>query len=162
MENSKNGFYDIVRLCKGGLTLDIPTFDSSLNNKIVDIPWNIEKVRVPRAYALGIFVDSNLEKMYKDGYFTVEPNADFEKEVADLFAPVEDKVNVIDDKTIISYLTKGNRMAVKEMLKDDVNRSKLIVTARENIGIISTSMVKFLEETLNIELMVEDDTADKQ
>lgn len=160
MENAQTrSFYDIVKLCKGGLSLNLPAFDSSSNNKQVRIPYDINKVRVSRVHALGIFTDSALEKMYKQGYFRVEPVAEFEKDVASCLSPVENKIEVASDDVIIGYLTKGNRAAIKKLIEEGgiVNKDKIIVLARENIGQLSTTMVKDLEKILSIELIIENE-----
>ena len=153
-----NGFYELVKLCKGGLSLNMPAFDASANDKLVSIPWNVQKVRIPRIYALGIFTDATLQSMYEKGYFRIEPAAEFEKDVASIFAPVEDKVEVIADETIMNYLVKGNRAAIKKLIEDnDVNRLNTISLAREHISEIPTSMVRDLEKILSVELIIEND-----
>lgn len=153
-----NNFYDIVRQVKGGLTLTLPTFDSTGIPRTFTIAHNIDKIRVPRNYALGIFTDPTLEQMYKEGMFTVEPSADFEKDVAEVYMPIERTVDIIPDKTIIDYLKKGNRVKVKDIAEQGgVNRDKLIVLARENIGDIPSSMIKYLEDLLKVELQVENE-----
>ena len=159
MDNKANGFYDIVRLCKGGLSLTLPAFDASVPSKTVEIPWNVNKIRVPRTLALGIFVDGTLERMYKEGYFRIEPSAQFEKEVAEIFFPVEDKVTIVSDDVILTYLTKGNRAQIKKIVEEGgVNKDKVIVLARENIGSISTSMIRDLEKILSVELVVDNES----
>ena len=154
--NTAPSFYEIVKLCKGGLTLDLPAFDSSAQNRVVTIDWNVNKIRIPRQYALGIFVDGTLQKMYEEGYFTVEPAATFTKEVAEIFYPVENKVNVASDEEILMALKKGDRVKIKKIVESGVvNKDKVIVLARENIGLISTSMVRDLEKLLSVELVVD-------
>lgn len=158
MDNKTPGFYDIVRLCKGGLALRLPAFDASSNDKTVNIDWNVQKVRVPRQFALGIFTDSTLERMYKQGYFKVEPVAQFEKEVAEIFFPVEDKVEAISEDKILTALTKGDRVTVKKIIADGgANKDKVIIIARENIGNLSSSMIRDLEKILGVELEVENE-----
>lgn len=154
----KTGFYDIVKNCRGSLVLNLPAFDSSAINRRVDIKYNVEKVRVPRIYALGIFIDGTLENMYKQGKFRIEPADKFEKEVSEIFFPVENKAEVIDIKTIKEYLLKGNRVKIKELINSNaVARENIIITAREMYGDLSTSMIKDLEAILGIELTVEDE-----
>lgn len=151
-------YYDIVKKIKGGLSLTIPTFDATGVPREFFIPHDLKSIRVPRLYALGIFADPVLERLYKEGAFTVEPAAEFEKEVAEIYMPVEDKKPVIEEKTILDYLKKGNRVKVKEIVQENgLNKDKLIVITRENISEISTSMVKFLEELLGVELQVENE-----
>lgn len=159
MENRVNpGFYDIIKLCKGGLSLNMPAYDSSSINRVVNIDYNVSKIRVPRVYALGVFVDAALERMYKEGYFRIEPAATFEKEVAEIFFPVENKAEVVSDETIKDYLLKGNRAKIKELVTTNtVAKDSIIILARENIGDLSTSMIKDLEKLLGVELVVEDE-----
>ena len=101
--------------------------------------------------------------MYEDGYFKVEPAAEFEKEVAAIFFPVENRPNVVEETVILEYLQKGNRAAIKKLIEgNDVNKDNVILIARENIGAIPTSMVRDLEKILSVELTIENESADEQ
>lgn len=152
------GFYDLVKNCRGGLVLNLPAFDSSSINRRVEFQWNVDKIRVPRTYALGVFVDGTLEKMYKEGMFRIEPAAQFEKEVSEIFFPVENKADVISTELIKDYLLKGNRAKIKELVTtNEVAKDNIIIIARENIGDLSTSMIKDLEKMFGVELVVEDE-----
>lgn len=163
MMEKVNGFYEIVKLYKGGLSLDMPAFDVSVNNRKVVIPWDVKKVRVPRVFALGIYTDGTLQRMYEEGYFKVEPAAEFQKEVAEIFAPVENKPNIVEESIILDYLLKGNRAAVRKLIEqNDVNKENVILLARENIDRISTSMVRDLEKILSVELIIENENVDEQ
>lgn len=151
-------YYDIVKTCKGALVLDIPAFDSSAINKRIEFAWDEKQHRVPRIFALGIFNDSTLENMYKAGYFKVEPAAEFEREVAAIYAPVEEKVSVPSDDEIIKYLVAGNRVKIKELFaRGGIVKDTIITLARAHIGDIPTSMVKDLEQLLGVELAVENE-----
>lgn len=157
MDNKVIGSYDIVKLCKGGLVLNLPAYDSSAINRRVEIENGVTKVRVPRTYALGVFIDPTLEYMYREGYFTVEPKAEFEKEVATIFAPVVESIPVATDEEIVKALKSGNRVKIRSWLNTTVNKDKVIILARENIGDISTSMIADLEKDLGVELTVDDE-----
>ena len=161
MNTNTPGFYDIVKLCPGNLSLDLPAFDASSNNRRVMIDWNVKQVRVPKQFALGIFTDGTLTRMYEQGYFKIEPAAQFEKEVESIYYPVEEKVEIFDDATVMTALTKGDRVKVKTMIASgEVNRQKVITLARANIGNLSTSMVRDLEKILAVELTVENEDAE--
>ena len=163
MMEKVNGFYEIVKLYKGGLSLDMPAFDVSVNNRKVVIPWDVKKVRIPRVFALGIYTDGTLQRMYEEGYFKVEPAAEFQKEVAEIFAPVENKPNVVEESVVLDYLLKGNRAAVRKLIEqNDVNKENVILLARENIDRISTSMVRDLEKILSVELIIENESDNEQ
>lgn len=157
--NTQNvGYYDIVKLCKGGLALRLPTFDSSAIEKRIDFQYNTPKIRVPRAYALGIFVDSTLERMYKEGYFRVEPADKFEQEVAEIFYPVTNKSKIYTQPDILGLLKSGNRVKIRELIEQNsVNKDNIIITAREHIGELSNSMIRDLEKLLSVELEVENE-----
>lgn len=151
-------YYDIVKKTKGSLSLTIPTFDATGIPREFFISYELDKIRVPRLYALGIFADPVLERMYKEGAFTVEPAAEFEKEIAEIYMPIEDKKPIIEEKTLLDYLKKGNRVKIKEIVQENgINKDKLVIIARENINDISTSMVKFLEDLLGVELQIENE-----
>lgn len=150
-------YYDIVKTCKGNLSLVLPAFDLSSQPRAVYIPHNIQKVRIPRVFALGVFTDNTLEKMYKEGYFKIEPAKQFEAEVAEIFYPVENKVSAITDAEILTMLKQGNRKAIRELIDgNDVNRDNTTILAREHIDELPVSMVKDLNVILGVELEVED------
>jgi hypothetical protein len=149
-------FYDIVKKCKGGLSLVIPSFDLSAPERTVVIAHNIKKVRVPRAFALGIFSNPTLERMYKSGIFTVEPAKQFEAEVASIFFPIEDKVCAVPEEEILTMLKQGNRKGIRELVQgNEVNRDNVIILAREHIGDIPLSMIDDLNKILGVELQIE-------
>lgn len=149
--------YDIVKKVKGGLALDLPAFDSSVQNMLVEIPHNVQKKRVNRVHALGIFTDGTLERMYREGYFTVEPVAAFEEDVASVFYPIEDKVVLPTDEELLLMLIKGNRKAVRTLIEEKgaAARQQVVLTAQEHIDDIPTSMISDLEKILGTELIIE-------
>ena len=101
--------------------------------------------------------------MYEKGYFKVEPAAEFHKEVAEIFAPVENKPNIVEESVILEYLLKGNRAAVRKLVEENnVNKDNVILLARENIDKLSTSMVRDLEKILSVELIIENENIDEQ
>lgn len=156
--------YDIVKKCKGNLVLRMPAFDSSVQDKEVYIPQGVQMKRVGRVHALGIFTDATLEQMYREGYFTVEPAAAFEQDVASVFYAVGEKVTMPSDETIIGYLTKGNRKGVRTLIEEEGEavRQQVIVLARENIDNIPTSMISDLEKLLGTVLIVEESGDDDE
>lgn len=152
----KLNFYDIVRLAKGTLALEMPSYDMTAPVRTVIIPHNVDKVRVPRTFALGIFTDATLEKMYKSGDFKIEPEKQFEQEVAEIFFPIEGKAVIADEKEIVTMLRQGNRIGIKKLLEENsANRDNVIILAREHIGEISLSMIDFLNDFLQVELQID-------
>ena len=150
-------FYDIVKNCKGGLSLIMPSYDMTTPERLVIIPHNIKKVRVPRTFALGIFTEPTLERMYKQGKFKIEPAKQFEAEVAEIFFPIEDKVVAASEEEITLALRQGNRKAIRELIQgNDVNRDNVIILAREHVNELPLSMVDDLNKILGVELQVED------
>lgn len=149
-------FYDIVKQYKGGLTLIMPSYDSTLPNKTVTIPYNVDRVRVPATFALGIYVDGALQQMYEQGYFKIEPEAAFKAEIAKVFAPVEDFAKIETDPQILEALKKGNRVKIKTLVEaSEVNRENVLEIARVNKGDIPTSMIQYIEELFGVELTVD-------
>lgn len=149
-------FYDIVKTCKGGLSLKMPSYDMTTPERLVIIPYNVKKVRIPRTFALGIFTNGTLERMYKQGKFKIEPVKQFEAEVAEIFFPIEDKVEPVSEEAIVTMLKQGNRKAVKELIQgNDVNRDNVIILAREHIQELPLSMIDDLNKILGVELQVE-------
>lgn len=153
-------FYDIVKHCRGSLTLVLPAYDMSSQPREVRIDHNLKKVRVPRVFALGVFANPTLESMYKEGMFTVEPAQKFQTEIAEIFYPIENQVEATSDKEIITMLKQGNRIGIKKVLESGTtNRDNVIILARNNIGEISLSMIDFLNDILQVELQIENDTS---
>jgi hypothetical protein len=157
-EKAVQNFYDIVKVCRGGLSLDLPAYDSSVQNRLVRFEPKTERMRVARVFALGIFVDPVLEQMYKEGYFRVEPEKVFETDVENVFYPIEDKIPTHSDEELMTYLTKGNRQKIREIMEESpVAREAIITLASENIDSLSQSMIKDLEKMLQVELIVDEE-----
>ena len=153
----KMNFYDLVKVTEGSLGLVVPAFDMSSQPRVIDMPFNLKKVRIPRTFALGIFTDAILEDMYKRGKFKIEPEKAFEEDVAEVFYPVENKAVIVDSKEIVKMLKTGNRIGIKKLLgENDVNRDNVIMLAREHLPDISVSMIEDLNKMLDVELQVED------
>ena len=149
-------FYDIIKNTKGTLSLTLPSYDMTAPERVITIPFNAKQIRVPRTFALGIFVDPVLESMYKKGKFRVEPADKFEAEVAEIFYPIEDKVKVYAEAEIVKMLQQGNRVGIRQLLEESgANRDNVIIIAREHIGDIPMSMIQDLEKMLGVELQVE-------
>lgn len=152
------GFYDIIKKTKGSLTLNLPSYDMTSQPRRVHIAHNAKKVRIPRVFALGVFVDPTLEKAYKAGKFVIEPVKQFEAEVSEIFYPVENKVELISDEDIIKMLKQGNRVGIKKAIEENpANRDNIIILARDNIGDISHSMIKDLNAMFGTEMEIEDE-----
>ena len=149
-------FYDIIKNCKGGLSLVMPSYDMTAPERLVIIPHNVKKVRIPRTFALGIFTNPTLERMYKQGEFHIEPAKQFEAEVAEIFFPIENKINIVDEANIVTMLKQGNRKGIRELIQgNDVNRDNVIILAKEHIEELPLSMVDDLNKILGVELQVE-------
>jgi hypothetical protein len=94
--------------------------------------------------------------MYKDGKFRIEPIKQFEEDVAEVFFPIENKVEIVGEEEIVKMLRGGNRVGIKKLLSENsVNRDNVILAAREHIGDIPSSMIEDLNKILGVELQVE-------
>lgn len=136
--------------------MSIPAYDNSVNEKILRFAHNTISLKVSPVHALGIITDPNLERMYKQGYFKVEPEKEFKAEVEKVFYPVETAV-IFDRDSILTFMLKNNRKALKDLIVENpVNRENVIDVARENIENLSQSTIKFLNELLKVELVIEE------
>lgn len=152
------GFYDIIKKTKGSLVLHLPAYDMTSQPRRIDMPYNLTKVRVPRVFALGIFTEPTLERMYKEGLFTVEPAKQFEIEVGEIFYPVEDKKTILEDDEIVKMLKQGNRVGIKKIIEENpACRDNILILTRTNVGEIPSSMLKDLSVLFGTELEIEDE-----
>ena len=152
------GFYDIIKKTKGSLTLHLPAYDLTSQPRRVHIPHNSTKVRIPRTFALGIFTDSTLEDMYKEGRFVIEPVKQFETEVGEIFYPVENKKVIPADEEIVKMLKQGNRVGIKKIIEENPGcRDNILILTRANLGEIPSSMLKDLSALFGTELEIEDE-----
>ena len=157
MARETQNYYDIVKLCKGGLVLNLPSHDSTVLSRRIEFAHNVDKIRVPRTHALGIFIDGTLERMYKEGYFKVEPEASFNAEIEEIFFPIQGVAETFDDEVVTKALMSGNRMKIKEIIGTSaVNRDKVLKISKEIQADLSVAMIKDLEKIFGVELMVDD------
>ena len=162
MEN-KPIFYDIVKKYRGGLVLRLPAYDSSVQDRVINFKHNVEKIRVPRIYALGIYIDNTLLRMYQEGYFSIEPADVFLEDSKEINSIDIEPVKIYSKDEILKQLKSNNRVFVKNILKEnDVNRENIITIVRENIDTLPSSLIKDLEKILAVKLTIEEDDEDEE
>lgn len=154
--SEQRNYYDIVKLIDGSLVLDLPAYDTSVNNKIIRFEHDTKVIKVSETHALGVITDPILERMYKGGYFKIEPEAAFLAQVEKKFYPVE-APKAATTEQILNYLKRNNRKAIKDLVAEStVGAENVVSVATAHVDELTQSTIKFLNELLEIELVIEE------
>jgi hypothetical protein len=155
---TNNEFYTIIKVCKGGLVLDIPDYKGQYANKMIKFTYREEKKMVNRNYALGILADPVLSDMFKAGkYFTIDPLKDFLADAKELMLDTGAAPEKVNYKEIDSALRNNNQAKIKNYLKDPKYPEIIIERAEAMFDNLSTGMINFLNKELNISLGKEEE-----
>lgn len=152
----------ITKACVGSLTLTLQNPVTGVISRII-LRADEPKRMVPVATAALVYTDmySGAFRMYKDGYFTFDKpevvyNYAYEHGMI-IGDPEICKQSVtesyLDD--IAKAILSGNKDKIEEFCKTDKGCEDLARVAREHVGELRQSMIKYIEEKIGVPLTVE-------
>ena len=127
-------------------------------SKTIHLTKRMPKQALPEDWALGVFFDTNLYAMYKDGFFTFDKNEDLVKaaiannvyfdEVLD-FTPAKETI----ERDILTILKAGNRSNILKAI-DKHGKDFVKDVAVANVSELTNAITSMLEEMFKISLTV--------
>ena len=163
---SENRNYVLIKTTPNTVLFDLhPVSNYAMTRRIV-LTNRSPKVALPQDWALGVFQDSGLYGMYKQGLFTFDDNdavvkAAFEAGVyfdeALDFTPAK----VDQTKDILTELESGNRSRINAAIQK-YGADNVRDVAAQSINSLSTGVVNMLEGILHVQLTVDEDFVSKQ
>lgn len=147
--------FTIVKNIKGNLALRMPSHNYSSQDISFIIKDKVKSRPIPATYALGIFIDPVLETMYKKGYFSIEPEAEFRNLSAKNFYVIESKKQY-SGKEITECLLSQNIEKINKIIESgNFAKKQVLINAKEIIDQLNNNTINFLEEKYQVELTIE-------
>lgn len=157
-------YVTLNKTCVGSLILTVINPVTSIATRI-RLASNEPKRTIPVATAALIYADTygGAYRLYKQGYFNFsDPKAVYDYALEQGLIIGDESVVVQDRQVETDYLDKilaalksGNRLNVEKLLTSDKSKRDVATVAREHVGELQQSMIKYLEEKLQVGLTVE-------
>lgn len=150
--------FTFIKNIKGGLTINLSSYDMMLPNRNFTIPYNIEKVSIPEQYALGLFVSESALQQFKDGYFTIEHFEELEQmaQTIGLFSEIE-QAKILSKDEIATCLAEKDVEKVDEIIArcNYIEMTNLVVCAREIIDSLPKNIIDKIGNACGVDLEIE-------
>lgn len=132
---------------------------SSLNRQIY-LTYRMPEAALPMDWALGIFINPSLYKMYKEGIFTFDNNEALLKAAIEKGLIFEEELSqfnikqVNKEEEILKIIKKGNRKEILKIIEDE-GRDMVISVVSLNIDTLQYAIVQMLESILGVQLTID-------
>lgn len=156
-------YYVITKTRPGNVFFSLSPIDNSSQTRIIKLTDHMPSTRLPREWALGVFTNDSVFTMYEKGYFSFG-----DKSAAIKNAAVEEGVYFgTDSENFVIKDNIGNDAKILETLKNSKSRSEIVdlakkypedvvLIARDNVDDLPTGTIKTIEDTLKVQILVED------
>lgn len=157
MEN----YYVITKTKPGNVYFELHPISNADLKRMIKLTDKMPSTRLPKDWALGIFLDGEVFSLYKKGYISFgDKSSEIKKAAIDegVYFGTEEELAVINatDKTkeILDALKNSKRSAIIDFINKDPQTVALI--AREHLEELSTGVVGLVEEKLKVQIKVDE------
>lgn len=157
MENKQA--YTFVKNIRGSLHFTLDSYNMQLPTKDFFIPYNADRIIVPFAYALGLFISDGALTSFNQGCFTIEDYESLKAAAEEVgFLPSEKPTIKFTIKEIEKILLDGKIEKVKEVInsKDFVSVNNLLVLAHEHLKELPSGIIRVINESCGVELEIDE------
>lgn len=158
-------YYVITKTAPGDIYLSVSPISNTGLSRIIVLDEKRPSARLPKDWALGIFLDPGTFSIFEKGYFTfdkldeivqlaIAEKVYFGEELA--FEP--GKVDYTEE--ILTVLKGGKRTEILALIENYKTPDKmkiLLSIAGEYSGDLSTSVVSLLEKELNTQIQIDEE-----
>lgn len=158
MEN----YYVITKSRPGNVYIELHPISNASQQRIIKLTDQMPSTRLPKDWALGVFLDANVFELYKKGYFTFGNKTDEIKAAAieeGVFFGDEEELAAISDvgdkgKKILTVLKGGKRTEIIDIIKADPEA--VVMVARDNVNDLTTGVINLIEEQLKVQIRIDE------
>lgn len=159
-ETTNKKFYVIVKTVPGNVFFSLSPIDNSNQTRVIKLTDEMPKARLPRNWALGVFLNQPVFRMFEKGVFTFE---ELDTIVADAiqeqvyFGDKQLDFKAAEPNTtqiIENILKEGNKDKIDELFRKH-RRDSVMVIAKNILSQLTMETIKMLEERTGIQLVVE-------
>jgi hypothetical protein len=153
MEN----YYVLTKTRPGDLYITLRPISDTNQMRIIKLTSQMPSTRLPKDWALGVFLDAKVFTFYQKGYFSFGDKTDeIVKAAVDAgvyFGDKEIKDNSNRQNEVLKVLKEGKRTEIIAFIKKDPELVALVT--RANIGELTTNVVGLVEDQLGIQLTID-------
>lgn len=153
MEN----YYVLTKTRPGDLYITLRPISDTNQMRIIKLTSQMPSTRLPKDWALGVFLDAKVFTFYQKGYFSFGDKTDeIVKAAVDAgvyFGDKEIKDNSNRQNEVLKALKEGKRTEIIAFIKKDPELVALVT--RANIGELTTNVVSLVEDQLKIQLTID-------
>ena len=155
MEN----YYVLTKTRPGDLYITLRPISDTNQMRIIKLTSQMPSTRLPKDWALGVFLDAKVFTFYQKGYFSFGDKTDeIVKAAIDAGVYFGKEVDIKDNSKnqdeVLKILKEGKRMSIVDYIKKDPELVAMV--ARQNIDSLTTAVVGLVEQQLGIQLTVDE------
>lgn len=153
MEN----YYVLTKTRPGDLYITLRPISDTNQMRVIKLTSQMPSTRLPKDWALGVFLDADVFAFYQKGYFTFGNKTDelikAAVESGVYFGDEEIKDHSDKQDKVLKALKDEKRTEIISFIKQDPELVAMV--ARENVGELKTNVVRLVEDQLGIQLQVD-------
>ena len=153
MEN----YYVLTKTRPGDLYITLRPISDTNQMRIIKLTSQMPSTRLPKDWALGVFLDAKVFTFYQKGYFSFgDKTEEIVKAAVDAgvyFGDKEIKDNSNRQDEVLKVLKEGKRTEIIAFIKKDPELVALVT--RAHIGELTTNVVGLVEDQLGIQLTID-------
>ena len=156
MEN----YFVITKTRPGSVYFTLHPVSNTTQTRVIKLTPQLPSTRLPKDWALGVFLDANVFRLYEKGYFTFGNQTEEIKKAAvtegvyfgnDL-SNIKDNSNAEAD--CLKVLKGNSRQLLIDFIKKD--RELVAMVARDHINELTQGTISTIEKELGIQLTVDE------
>lgn len=155
-----NNYFVITKTVPGNVVFRISPITNSEQYRVIELTEKMPSTRLPKDWALGVFLDQSLFNMFKKGIFTF----DDVKAVTQL--AIQEQVYFGEElefeprpvtyvKDVLGILKSGKRTEILAALKED--QDHVLTVATEHINELTGGVVSLLEKESGRQLRIDEE-----
>lgn len=158
----ENKYFIITKTIPGEVYFELSPIDNTEQRRVVKLTEAAPTIRLPYNWALGVFLNPIVYKMFQRGIFTFNDvdtvlKAAYEEQVyfdekLD-FEPAQPKVN--DD--VLTALKSGKKDTILKLMKTETDKSRVLTVAHDHMDELTQGVISFLEKELNVQLIIDEE-----
>lgn len=156
----EQSYFVITKTVPGTVIFDLSPITNTEQHRIIKLTEKMPSTRLPKDWALGVFLKTEVFDMYKKGIFTF----DNPEEVTKL--AVQEQVYFGDEldfkprskdyvNNILTVLKQAQRNAIIEAIKED--RDVVLAVAQEHINELTNGTISLLEKETGKQIRIEEE-----
>lgn len=155
-------YFILTKTIPGQIYFDLSPIDNSDQHRVIKLTNEAPTARLPKNWALGVFLNPTAFKMFEKGLFTFneldtvmqlaqDEQVYFGEELD--FAPAPLSI----EKDILEALLSGKKDQINAFMTTSTDKQRVLTVANDNIQQLTKGVISFLEKELGVQLVIDDE-----